>query len=308
MSKFTEDFSEDGPHPVPRKSKFTEHFDISMTDEDMLAMCNAAPCQSAYQETSKSVGTKPINKADPTPVLGPSTSPSASAVQPAYRSSMSVYSRESTDPKPFIPIDGSSESSRSISPGQLKIFFVFHDGDDICDTRHLFGDAAVDANIQINTLKVLTGKGSAKAVRDINRFRSTLPRSSPAKAASTHAHNSSTHEGEIEAFWMNSQRTWRKHAKAILEKERVAIINGYIDDAAGESNATEEIGSAGVGLVEEHQERSYGTNQEGSESTLGLWDEVEAQDTESLIMEFEIGKQGWRGRSPTAKQATAASQ
>lgn len=297
-SKFTENFSEDGLKPVERKSKFTEHFDISMTDQDMQAMCTTAPCESAHLEKSKPAAAHPINRADLALKSSSWTPPSKSAAETAYPSPMSVYSRASTDSKPFVPIGESSESSRSRSPGQLKAFFVFQDGDDICDTRHIFGDAAVDAKTLVDTLEVLTGKGSAKTVRDINCVRSTLSQSSQAKAANTDAHNSSRQEKDIGAYWSTSQKTWRKHAKAILEKERVSIINGYIEDPA--------IGSAESATAEKkHRDRSNGTKRATSESSVDFWDEVEAPGKESPIIEFEIGEQEWRGRSPTAKHVTA---
>ena len=198
---------------------------------------------------------------------------------------MSVYSRPSTDSKPFIPIDGSKESTPSAQPQspekeKLGAFFVFYDGADICDTRHLFGDAAVDAKILINTLEVLTGKGDAKMVGDVNRFRLQLLGSSQSRVDERDA-ESSLGEEDGEGYWLSSERTWRKHVKAILERERVAIVNGYIDDTVGESPDTEE-------------------------GDVDFWDEGQAPELETPILEFGIGEQGWRGRSLSKRQSTAA--
>ena len=110
-SKFTEHLSEHGPEPVYRKSKFTENFDISMTDEDIQAMYTTAPCQSAHLGNSKQVEVHPTNNADLALVVSPSTPPPRPAAQASDPSPMSVYSRASVDSKPFVPIGESREST-----------------------------------------------------------------------------------------------------------------------------------------------------------------------------------------------------
>lgn len=284
---------------VFRRSKFTEHFDISMTDTDTELHGLTAPCPSSDFQLSKSSETYRAEHPRPlTPIEGsvspsqanePSTPLSKLTAQQLHASPTSLYSRATSDSKPFA---STSEAELSKKAGA---YFVFHDGKDTCDTRVLFENSTVKAIVLVAAMQVLTGEASAADVGYVNRHRSTLPR----YRAYSETHGYSFREDIEEDVWLRNQKVWAKRGYAVAKKEEWVSVCTYVGNSAQYPDIGFEDG--------EENKQPRGKKEEPLAHDYDFWDEVEPSGMAFRNRIKDDGhKEEPRGRSRSSHRATAA--
>lgn len=188
----------------------------------------------------------------------------------AYQSPSSIYSRATDDSKAFTSTPESAISKQA----HTGAYFIYRDGEEICDTRQLFENTAAPPHLLIAALAVLTGDASLEGIKALDQYRSNLPK------FWKYVHRPHLEETELDREtleWRGSQQVFEKRENALLAN---APDERYTEVLAGEYGSVD-----GLSSPRHCSEGSY------------------------ELSRFQLNARqvnGVRGRSPTQKSATAA--
>ena len=128
----------------------------------------------------------------------------------------SVYSRSTGDDKPFTPFSTPDLTQSAPSSKHAGAYFVFVDGDDVCDSRDLFEETVASPYLLIAALAVLTGEASLEDLKLLDRYRLQLPILREYIECLECEERDAEAESGIDGDWLRSQKVFQEREMGIL--------------------------------------------------------------------------------------------